>query len=149
MILLDANILLRLADINDPSHPATQEAIRTHSLLQPLVIAPQSLFEFWAVATRAQSVNGLGMSIPSARAWIDLCLQRFRLLPEPASLVQAWAESGPQRHAVSGFFYAAHVARYVAFMQGHKISQFMTFNVKHFSAYQISIITPTLGMTSI
>jgi hypothetical protein len=62
--LVDSNILLRLVQKNSPMHPDARKAIfmlRKEGAL--LCIIPQNLIEFWAVATRPISSNGLGLSI--------------------------------------------------------------------------------------
>jgi predicted nucleic acid-binding protein len=53
MILLDTNLLGRLTDSADPLSEAARQAV--HTLLakgERLIIVPQNLYEFWAVATR-------------------------------------------------------------------------------------------------
>jgi hypothetical protein len=68
MILLDTNLLGRMTDSTDPQCAASRRAF--HVLLawrEKLIIVPQNLFEFWAVATRKRGAppagqNGLGMT---------------------------------------------------------------------------------------
>ena len=68
MILLDTNLLVRLANKTHPTYTVSRSAIQT--LLTRggrIIIVPQNLYEFWAVATRAPGVpptgqNGLGMT---------------------------------------------------------------------------------------
>ena len=53
MILLDTNLLGRLTDSADPLCTPARRAV--HTLLaqgERLIIVPQNLYEFWAVATR-------------------------------------------------------------------------------------------------
>lgn len=53
MILLDTNLLVRMTDSMDPQCAAARRAF--HGLLarrEQLIIVPQNLYEFWAVATR-------------------------------------------------------------------------------------------------
>jgi len=53
MILLDTNLLGRMTDSTDPRCAASRRAV--HVLLarrERLIIVPQNLYEFWAVATR-------------------------------------------------------------------------------------------------
>lgn len=53
MILLDTNVLTRMARSGDPQSGAARAAIGT--LLargERLIVVPQNLYEFWAVATR-------------------------------------------------------------------------------------------------
>lgn len=68
MILLDTNLLTRITRSRDPQSGLARAAIQT--LLgrgERLIVAPQNLYEFWAVATRAPGpppagANGLGMT---------------------------------------------------------------------------------------
>ena len=62
-LLLDANILCRLARRDDPQHLETREAIE-HCLQrqEEFLLIPQGYREFWVVATRPRERNGLGMT---------------------------------------------------------------------------------------
>ena len=68
-VALDTNILTRAAQ---PSHPMHHEALDTLAALrkqgEDLCIVPQNLYEFWVVATRPLTANGLGMSTVQAEA---------------------------------------------------------------------------------
>jgi len=139
MILVDANILLRLGNQSDPEYVRAQRVIFNCRKADQVVIIPQSLYEFWAVATRSKDVNGLGMDSAHARPWITTFQRMFRLLSEPAEIVRTWADL-VDRYAVSGF--RAHDARYVAMMQLHGISQLLTYNIKHFDQFPITILDP-------
>jgi predicted nucleic acid-binding protein len=76
MILLDTNLLGRLTDSGDPLCAVARQAV--HTLLagrERLIIVPQNLYEFWAVATRKPGVppvgqNGLGMMSEQASQWL-------------------------------------------------------------------------------
>ena len=53
MILLDTNLLTRITRSHDPQSAVARAAIQT--LLrrgERLIVVPQNLYEFWAVATR-------------------------------------------------------------------------------------------------
>ena len=62
-VLLDSNILLRLASASHPMHTEARDAVaalqRSGDTLQTV---PQNFYEFWVVATRPVTANGLGMS---------------------------------------------------------------------------------------
>jgi predicted nucleic acid-binding protein len=68
-VLLDTNILLRLAQASHPMHATAQATV---SFLQRaghvLHAVPQNIYEFWVVATRPVAANGLGLSIAEALA---------------------------------------------------------------------------------
>ncbi len=65
MILLDTNLLARMTDSAHPQCAPARRAVQ--SLLvgkgERLIVVPQNLYEFWAVATRPLSSNGLGLSV--------------------------------------------------------------------------------------
>ena len=72
MILLDTNILARMTDSTDPQCAAARRSVHGHLARQErLIIVPQNLYEFWAVATRKPGSppagqNGLGMTCEQA-----------------------------------------------------------------------------------
>ncbi len=67
-MLIDANVLLRLAVKADPQHRLAAEAIlKLDQADIELCLVPQVLYEYWVVATRPLDVNGLGLSIDEAR----------------------------------------------------------------------------------
>lgn len=87
-ILLDTNLLTRLAN------PAQREM---HDLAEAVVetvcirghvpcLLPQSIYEFWVVATRPLNVNGLGMSPDEAREEVDSMLSLFPLLQDERAI---------------------------------------------------------------
>jgi len=93
MILLDTNLLAR---INNSGHPHCAVARRAVTVLrgrgEQLVIVPQTLYEFWAVATRKAGAspagqNGLGMTTNQASQWLRYFQRRFTLLPDRAELL--------------------------------------------------------------
>jgi len=131
-VLLDTNILLRLAQ---PSHPNAQFAVRALGALridnEMLHITQQNIVEFWAVATRPIAANGLGFSTGQATAEVDALKRLFVLLPE-IPLQDAW-ERLVTAYRVSGK--NAHDARLVAAMAVHGIDGILTFNTQDFVRY--------------
>ena len=68
-VLVDTNVLLRLAQPTSPQHAPAQAALMAlDSAGLELCLVPQVLYEYWAVATRPPSANGLGLSVPEADA---------------------------------------------------------------------------------
>ena len=62
--LIDTDVILRRIDRGSDNYPYAVRAL--HRLIErkcPLFIAPQTLYETWAVCTRPSSDNGIGMSI--------------------------------------------------------------------------------------
>jgi hypothetical protein len=64
MILVDSNILLRLAQPGHPHRQPAWDAIATLTVREgeQFAIAPQSLYEMYVVCTRPPSANGIGMT---------------------------------------------------------------------------------------
>ena len=83
MILLDTNLLTRMTRLQDSQSGAARTAIQT--LLgrrEQLIVVPQNLYEFWAVATRPPGPppagrNGLGMTAAQAGHWLRFFRRRF------------------------------------------------------------------------
>src|SRR5687767_15068356 len=115
--LLDTNILLRLSETGSPFHLACKQAVA--SLLANgdlLFICAQNLIEYWAVATRPVSVNGLGFDPVQAEAELQDFEKWAHLLSEPPDIGQRWRRLA-QHHNVRGK--QAHDTRLVAFMDAH------------------------------
>lgn len=145
MILLDTNLLARVTNSADPLCSVTRGAI--HTLLarrERLIIVPQNLYEFWAVATRKPGAppagqNGLGMTPEQASQWLRFFQRRFILLPDREELVAHW-HSLVKTFEIKGF--RSHDARLVAAMQSYGITRFLTFNADHFHAFPITLVDP-------
>ena len=71
-VLLDTNILLRMSNKLHPMYMAARDAV---ALLEStgfeLVIVPQVVYEYWVVATRPISENGLGLTCHQAETDVD------------------------------------------------------------------------------
>ena len=129
MILLDANVLLRMTDRNHPHYNPTISAVFKNRKTEPLAIVPQSLYEFCAVATRSPANNGLGMDVQRANRWVTRYLPECsELLPsEPEDLLDRW-QALVADYQIKGF--QMHDARYVAAMQSHGLTLFMTYKLQ-------------------
>jgi len=146
MILLDTNLLGRITDSTDPQYAIARQAV--HSLLtqhERLIIVPQNLYEFWAVATRKlgpppNGQNGLGMTTDQASHWLRFFQRRFALLPDREELIACWHDL-VKRLGIKG--YRSHDARLVAAMQTYGIVRLLTFNADDFKYFEITIIDPT------
>jgi predicted nucleic acid-binding protein len=63
-ILIDTNVLARIAHKNHAHTPIAHAALRRlWSDGHELRIVPQVLYEYWSVATRPVAENGLGFSV--------------------------------------------------------------------------------------
>jgi predicted nucleic acid-binding protein len=146
--LIDTNILLRTLQ---PHHPHCAQPERAVAALRTanevLHVAAQNLIEFWAVATRPESENGLGMSIEAASRELTALKRLFSLLPE-APVFDEW-ERLVAMYGVSGK--NTHDARLVASMKAHGIARILTFNVQDFARYrEIEALHPdAVGLQSV
>ena len=139
--MLDTNILLYLADPRAREHIATKSIVA--QLLgggERLVVAAQVLYEFWTVATRPATANGLGWSVAQARAELGAVRGRFRVLEEPPAVLDLWLDI-VVAHDLKGK--RIHDAHLLATMQANSVSRLLTCNAADFPAEPgISILTP-------
>jgi predicted nucleic acid-binding protein len=144
-ILLDSNVLLRLSL---PNHPHSADAANAVELLQSrhqCVISPQAIYEFWVVATRPTDVNGLGYSPELAARERDWFLQLFNLLRDERAVYERWQEL-VDSYQIKGV--RAHDVRYVAALQRHAITHFLTFNARDFRHFSgVVVLTPQQVIT--
>jgi predicted nucleic acid-binding protein len=129
-LLIDTNVLLRLADDRSPEHSIAETAIE-HLLASNtgLFICTQVLVEFWVVATRPDSVNGLGWSTETAADAIRALRDQFPVLAETPDVLDRWFEL-VDRCEVAGK--RAHDARLAALVVTHGIDRVLTFNTADF-----------------
>ncbi len=105
----------------------------------PLVVAPQSLYEFWVVATRPQNVNGLELSIERALQEVTAIREAFTVLPDPPGLLDDWLDLC-RTHGVSGK--NAHDARLAAYARLCGIPTLVTLNARDFARYGLNVVVP-------
>jgi predicted nucleic acid-binding protein len=147
MILLDTNLLTRMTRSNDAQCATARDAIRKLMARgERLIVVPQNLYEFWAVATRLPGppptgLNGLGMTPVQAGQWVRFFRRRFTLLPDRDDLSDRWL-SLVEAHGVMGF--RAHDARLVAAMQSYGVADILTFNAVHFRGLPVTVLDPAL-----
>lgn len=146
MILLDTNLLIRMTRPTDSRCGVARAALETYRTRgERLIVVPQNLYEFWAVATRPLGPppaggNGLGMTTGQAGQWLRFIHRRFIFLPDRDQLSQIWLTL-VETHGVTGF--RAHDVRLVAAMQSYGISRLLTFNIAHFRGLPITILDPS------
>jgi predicted nucleic acid-binding protein len=132
-VFLDSNILLRLAQPVHPHHPLAQSAVATlHDRGVHLCMVPQTVYEFWVVATRPLTVNGLGLTVSDSQAEVARFKRMFPLLPDLGGLFSEW-EKIVYSGKVSGR--QAHDARLVAAMHTHGLTELLTFNGSDFRRF--------------
>jgi predicted nucleic acid-binding protein len=145
MILLDTNLLIRISRSSEPQAGVARAAIQTlFGRGERLIIVPQNLYEFWAVATRPPGPppagsNGLGMPPAQAAQWLRFFQRRFTLLHDRQELSGLW-QALVETHSVTG--YRCHDVRLVAAMQSYGITRLLTFNATHFRGMPIALVDP-------
>lgn len=141
-VLVDTNVLLRAAQAGHPHQRAAREAV-SHLLRRgdDVCVVPQCLYEFYVVATRPVTANGLGMVPAAALAELQRLKSVYALLGDGLDVFNEW-ETLVAAHAVSGK--PAHDARLVAAMNARAVPAILTFNVSDFSRYPgIQVLDPT------
>jgi predicted nucleic acid-binding protein len=145
VILLDTNLLARLTNASHPHcAPARAAVQRLLANRDRVIIVPQNLYEFWAVATRQPGgpptgQNGLGMSVEQAAQWLAFFQRRFTMLPDREDLAARWLAL-VSKHGITGF--RSHDARLVAAMESYGMTRLLTFNADDFKRFPITIADP-------
>ena len=139
--LVDTNLLLRSVQSSHPMSSGASGSI--DSLLRKgdeLFIVPQTVVEFWCVATRPESANGLGLSIIETKDRISAFRKALMLLPDTDSVFERWEEL-VENYQVTGK--KVYDARLVAAMLVHGVTNILTFNTDDFKRYhEISVVNP-------
>jgi predicted nucleic acid-binding protein len=140
MILVDTNILVRVADQQDQQYKTTHGAIAgCWRMGRQLYVSNQSLQEFWVAATRTTAKNGLGFSFLQANRFINHFLRAFIRIPDPPTLFDRW-RALVYGHQVLGT--RAYDARLAAFVQAQQLSGLMTYNLQDFTQFGIKLVDP-------
>jgi predicted nucleic acid-binding protein len=141
-VLIDTNVLLRIADSLHASHQLAAEAVKAlRTAHDELFIVPQSIYEFWSVATRSLEANGLGKPPAYAEMMVSKFCGVFRLLRDERSIFETWLQLVTQ-HGVSGV--KSFDARLAAAMLRHDVTHLLTFNPGDFRRFShITILEPT------
>jgi predicted nucleic acid-binding protein len=131
--LVDTNVLLRSVQKSHPMQPEAKSAINL-LLSQPETVSviPQNLIEFWAVATRPEASNGLGLSVDETVQQITSFKSVFILLPDSDDIFIEW-ELLVAQHRVLGK--QVYDARLVAAMNVHRLTHVLTFNTADFKRF--------------
>jgi predicted nucleic acid-binding protein len=132
-ILLDTNILSRLAEPGNPAHKTTFDALanlRTQG--HELCLVPQNFYEYWVVSTRPAAQNGRGKTPDEMIAEFATLKPLFTLLPDTPAIFPHW-EGLVATYKVAGK--PAHDARLVAAMLAHSVTHVLTFNDADFRRF--------------
>jgi predicted nucleic acid-binding protein len=132
-VLVDTNIVGRMVE---PAHVQHQPAVDAVAALvargdSPCLV-PQVLYEFWVVATRPTTANGLGMTPSEAASEIARLEGLYGVLLDSATLYSEWKRL-VSVNLISGK--NAHDARLVAAMTVHGLTHLLTFNTADFARF--------------
>jgi predicted nucleic acid-binding protein len=140
MILLDTNILLRLADLQSVEYPLVERTLKQVIQVGEIpVIGLQVMVEFWVVATRPVTNNGLGWKADKAEAVLRLMKSRFPCIDDRADTAIQWFGLVTQ-HQIIGK--RAHDIRLIALMKSHGIQRLLTLNPADFRGLGIDVVEP-------
>jgi predicted nucleic acid-binding protein len=140
-ILVDTNVLLRVAQAEHPDHAVAISAlVALREKETELCLVPQVIYEYWVVATRPVAANGLGMTVAEAERAVKMLVDDFSLRLDERGIFGRW-HALVTKHEVKGK--NAHDARLAAAMQRHHLTQVLTFNTSDFSRFDgIDAISP-------
>ena len=90
-VLLDTNMLVSVVQTTHVQHVISRAATRRITAAgHTRCVVPQNLYEFWAIATRPTSANGMGLSTVAAAAEMRRTARSFMLLPNTSAILNAW-----------------------------------------------------------
>lgn len=131
--LADTNVLLRWVTPADPQHSLAVSSVKALQRRGEVVhITPQNLIEFWNVATRPASANGLGMSPAEAGRQVERLELLFPLVPDSPAVYAEWKKL-VSAAGVSGV--KVHDARLAAVMLANGLTHVLTFNAGDFKRF--------------
>ena len=140
-LLVDTNVLLRVAEPGHAQYPDAKAAILAlRGQGFGLCVVPQVVYEFWVNCTRPIKVNGLGKTAQEAATELASVRADFTLLEDTSAILQAWEQLVTTHHVLGK---NAHDARLVAAMLVHGVGHLLTFNAADFARFTaITVLTP-------
>jgi predicted nucleic acid-binding protein len=142
LVLVDTNLLLRFTETHHSQHVLAVSSMQVlRQAGHELCVVPQNHYEFWVVATRSVTLNGLGLSISEAEKQLRRhSSSLFRVLRDERAIYGHWREL-VSKYSIQGK--NAHDARLVAAMMRHDVKHLLTFNVADFARFEeIEVLTP-------
>jgi len=134
-VLIDTSVLVRTLQQDSELGLAARHALRILAQRQtPLCISPQVLAEYWVVATRPASLNGLGFQPARALDLMNAFRARVRLVFEDENSHEIWARLVGPPDGVRGK--RAHDARIAAVALAHGIDVVATFNLHDYERFE-------------
>lgn len=140
-ILVDPNVLARLAHAGHAHQTVARDAIRTlRDSGHELRTVPQVIYEYWTVVTRPTEQNGLGFDPNQAFAQVQEIQALFPTFRDERGILRSWQELV---HAQQVRGRQSHDARLVAAMERHELTHVLTFNVADFRRYtRVFVLNP-------
>jgi predicted nucleic acid-binding protein len=140
-VLVDTNVLLRLAQPNQGQYRAATDGVARARLAgEALNVTPQNITEFWAAVTRpVGAANGLGLTAAAVAAEIASIERLFELAADDPEIYPIWKGLVITHRVLDTQVYDA---RLVAAMLAHGIDRILTFNVADFSRYGVTVLHP-------
>ena len=103
---------------------------------------PQVLYEYWSVATRPTSENGLGFAATLVAEDVERFKTLFSVLRDERGVLEPWQKL-VRDHSITGK--QSHDARLVAAMERHGLTHLLTFNLGDFRRFTgIALLDPTV-----
>lgn len=131
--LVDTNLLLRSVQTSLPAYDHVVRAVNiTLASGDELCVIPQNLIEFWAVATRPITNNGLGLTVARTLQELRKLKAFFQILPDTADIFPQWERLVVQHQVLGKQVYDA---RLVAAMTVHGVTHLLTFNTNDFKRF--------------
>jgi len=144
-ILVDTNILLRLADPASAQHQLAGDAVeRLIRRGDELCLVPQVVAEFWYAATQPVARNGLGFPFETVAAEHSRFLRIFRLLRDEPAIYDVWERFVLEHQVTRGRLYDA---RLVAALEVHGFDRLLTFDTRDFARWSVSLLEPGTVMS--
>jgi len=143
--MVDTNLLLRFAERGHPMNPVAVQAIhKFKSRGLTVFTCPQNFIEFWAVATRPLSANGLGLTNAQAESELANLERLFPMLADNPAIYPEWRRLVTSA-GVSGK--PTHDARLMAVALVYRVDHLLTFNGKDFARFaafapEVTILDP-------
>jgi predicted nucleic acid-binding protein len=130
-----------MADSAHGLHRLTVQAVeKLEAEGHELCMVPQSIYEFWSVATRSVQANGLAKPPSYPERLIPKFCRLFRLLTDDSLIFDAWLGL-VVKHQITGVH--TFDARLAAAMQVHTCSHLLTYDPDDFRQFpHISILEP-------
>lgn len=139
-LLLDTNIILRLAKEDAPEHQLVSKAVEQLIVsADEIVLVPQCIYEFWSTGTRPVVVNGFGWTPQRTRLEVEKLLLVFHLLPDTPDIFSHWLELVTTHHVAGK---QIHDARLAAALKAHGLGALLTLNGDDFRRFGTEIIHP-------